>query len=170
MITALKLFVFLTVLTGALYPLAVTGLAQVFFKSEANGSLIERKGQVVGSVLIQQDFQSPAYFHGRPQEVTNLSPRSEKLKKLLEERAALGLKDEMLYASGSGLDPEIRPSSAYAQVDRIASARHFQAEEINKIVNELTIHPEFGFLGEARVNVLKMNLELDRLSAEVAHQ
>ena len=154
----------MTVITGAVYPILVTEIGQAFFKSKANGSLITVHEKIVGSVLLQQDFQAPGYFHGRPQDVTNLSPKSEKLKALVDARAKLGLKNEMLYASGSGLDPDIRPESAYEQVERIAQERKMKPEVIRNLVEQNVLKRDLGVLGDPRVNVLNLNLRLDEIS------
>lgn len=171
----------LTVITGIVYPVLITGLAQVLFKAQAEGSLIQRNGQIVGSRLIGQPFQGPGYFRSRPSAAgtgydplssggTNYGPTS---KKLLEENvrsAAEALRKEnpqvpipvdLATSSGSGLDPHISPASAEFQIPRVARERGLAAEEIRRLVQEHTEGRQFGFLGEPRVNVLELNLALD---------
>jgi K+-transporting ATPase ATPase C chain len=178
---AIAITVVLTVLLGIVYPLAVTGLAQVLFEEEANGSLIEKGGQVIGSRLIGQPFAGPGYFHSRPSAAgsgydagassgTNLGPTSQKLLQTNVKAAADALKQEnpnvaipvdLVTASGSGLDPHITPAAAEFQLPRIASERNMTAEEVRALVREHTEGRTFGLLGEPRVNVLELNLKLD---------
>jgi K+-transporting ATPase ATPase C chain len=179
---ALRNYLFITVLVGLLYPLAMTGLAQVFFPYQANGSLIEKDGHVVGSGLLSQKFTTPRYFWPRPSAVdynplpsggSNLGPISADLLKATQDRAkALGVTDpakiaetvpqELLFASGSGLDPEIDLESALFQVSRVAQARGVPEAAIRSKVQESLEARQLGFLGEERVNVLKLNLALDK--------
>lgn len=181
---AIAMTVVLTVLLGVIYPLAVTALAQVIFPSQAAGSLIERDGQVIGSRLIGQPFSGPGYFHSRPSAAgtgydatasggTNFGPTS---KKLIEENvktAAVALREEnpdaaipvdLVTASASGLDPHITPAAAEFQVPRVARERRLKADEVRRLVRAHTEGRQFGFLGEARVNVLELNLALDATS------
>lgn len=181
---ALRMTLFLTVLTGLVYPGVVTGLCQVLFRNQANGSLIMENGRVVGSVLIAQNFQRPEYFHPRPSAAgtdgydatasggSNLGPTSQKLFDRVKAAADQFRKEnpsfkgpipaDALTASGSGLDPEISMANATAQVDRVAQARGADASKVQELVSSLEIHRDFGLLGEPRVNVLKLNLALDR--------
>lgn len=179
-----------TLLTGVAYPLAVTGLAQLAFPANANGSLIERNGTVVGSRLIGQSFTSDRYFHGRPSATTgadpsdpaksvdmpynaasssgsNLAPTSKALAQAVAERAAAigpGRQPaDLVTASASGLDPHISPAGAYAQVDRVAAARKLPAAQVRALVAAQAQGREWGILGEPRVNVLQLNLALDAL-------
>lgn len=180
---AITLFLLLGVLLGGLYPLLVTTLAQAFFPQQANGSLIERQGQVVGSELIGQNFTSPAYFWGRPSAAgtfpnnamasggSNLGPTNPALKQAAEDRAkALQEADpdnkgaipiDLLTASASGLDPQISPAAAEYQAGRVARARGITLEQVRALVRVNSEAPQWGLFGEPRVNVLKLNLALD---------
>jgi K+-transporting ATPase ATPase C chain len=169
-----------------MYPLLMTGLAQVSFPSKANGSLITMDGKIIGSELIGQKFDSSIYFWSRPSAIgynpvpsgaSNYGPTSDTLKKLVSSRRAffakmnslqdpLSTPKEMAFASGSGLDPHISPQTALLQVERVTLSRHFDAVQKEKILNkitELTEGPQFFFLGEQRINVLVLNLELDKI-------
>jgi len=186
LIISIKIFAVLTVLCGIAYPLFITGIAQVVFPEKANGSLIVKDNKVIGSELIGQRFDSIIYFSSRPSATdystlpsggSNLGPTSSKLKQLVAERAAQfaefnqlsaseNIPSEMLLASASGLDPHISPKAALLQVDRIAKARNFsdeQKQKLLKVVTEHTEMPQFSFLGETRINVLTLNIALDKL-------
>ena len=183
-IIALKFLVAMSLLLGIIYPLVMTGIAQVTFPGKANGSLIMKDGKLIGSELIGQKFDSSIYFWSRPSAIgynpipsggTNYGPTSDTLKRqVIARRKSFGdmnsiadiltIPKEMIFASGSGLDPHISPEAALLQIDRIAKARHFtdfQKEKLMKKVNELTEMPQYLFLGEKRINVLNLNLELD---------
>jgi potassium-transporting ATPase KdpC subunit len=183
---ALRLFVVLTLLTGVVYPLAVTGVARLCLPGPAHGSQIERDGNVVGSELIAQCFTNAAYFWSRPSAgdfatvpsgASNKGPTSADLKQAVEQRAAkwreaqhlppdAPVPPDLLLASGSGLDPHISPEAARIQIARVAQARHFtpeQERQLATLVDRSVEPPQLGFLGEPRVNVLKLNLALDSL-------
>jgi K+-transporting ATPase ATPase C chain len=177
---AIAMTVVLTVVLGIIYPLVVTGLAQVMFPAKAGGSLIEKDGKVIGSSLIGQPFTGSGYFHSRPSAAgsgydattsagTNLGPTSQKLmdnvktaaESLREENPGSPVPIDMVTASASGLDPHITPAAAEFQVPRIAKERGMNGEELRRLVREHTEGRQFGLLGEARVNVLELNLALD---------
>ena len=172
-----------TVLTGILYPLAVTGAAQAMFHKQANGSLIERNGQVIGSEIIGQNFSKPEYFHPRPSAAgsgydaansggSNLGPTNSALADRLTKDAAQFRKDnpdftgpipaDAITTSASGLDPDITPANALAQSARVARARGATPDSIHNLVQANTQNRDLGVLGEPRVNVLKLNLALDQ--------
>ena len=173
----------MTVLTGLLYPLAVTGVAQVAFPGRADGSLIERDGRVVGSQLIGQAFSSPRYFHPRPSAAghgydamasapSNLGPTNPTLLRQVRERiAGYRLENDLgpgrqvpidaVTASGSGLDPDISQANARLQAPRVARARGLALDEVLALVRDATRGRSLGFLGEPGVNVLELNLALD---------
>jgi potassium-transporting ATPase KdpC subunit len=186
LLISLKIFLFFTVLTGILYPLFITGIAQVVFPSKANGSLIFKNNKAIGSELIGQQFDSEIYFTSRPSAVlynplpsggSNYGLNNAKLKKLVAERknkffafnhldSLTLIPSEMLFASASGLDPHISPQAALLQVERIAKARNFntnQKQNLLKCINELTDASQFLCLGEERINVLLLNLATDKI-------
>lgn len=183
---ALMMLLVLTVLTGVMYPLAVTGLAHLLFPTQANGSLMTRDGKVIGSELIGQYFDEPQYFWGRPSSTapypynaaassgSNLGPTNPVLIEAVKTRiAALRAADpgneapvpvDLVTASGSGLDPHISPAAALYQVHRVARVRGVQESQVKDLVALHTEERQFGLLGEPRVNVLKLNLALDTVT------
>lgn len=186
LIISIKTFLFFTVLTGIIYPLFVTGFAQLIFPSKANGSLIINDNKIIGSELIGQQFDSAIYFTGRPSAISynpmpsggsNYGLTNAKLKQQVIERkwhfieinqldSLTDIPAEMLFASASGIDPHISKQSALLLVKRVAKARNFgiaQKQQLIACVNRLTEKPQFLVLGEERVNVLLLNLEIDKI-------
>lgn len=177
-LTSLRMLLGFCVVTGIFYPLIVFGIGQAFFSKEAEGTLLVREGRVIGSELIAQKFEGPRYLHGRPSAgdfatlpaaASNLGPTSEKLAvqvKAQKARWGEAAPAELLFASGSGLDPHISPKAARMQLERISAALHLdqtQKQRLNTLVEDMTEGPELGFLGPPRVNVLKFNLKLDEM-------
>jgi K+-transporting ATPase ATPase C chain len=193
---AIVVLVALTLITGLVYPLVITGIAGVIFPRQAQGSLIERDGKVVGSELIGQAFTADKYFHGRPSATTapdpndatktvaapynaansggsNLGPSNKALidrvqgdiDALKKENPSAPVPSDLVTTSASGLDPHISPGAALFQVPRIAKARNLPEDRIRQLVDENTEGRFLGLLGEPRVNVLLLNLALDRMSA-----
>jgi K+-transporting ATPase ATPase C chain len=194
---AIVLVVALTLITGLLYPLVMTGLAQVLFPRQANGSLIEREGKVVGSGLIGQVFTGDGYFHGRPSATnkpdpndatktvdapynaansggSNLGPTNKALvervkgevDKLRAENPSAQVPIDLVTTSGGGLDPHITPQAALFQVPRVAKARNMAEDRIRQLVNQHVEDRALGLLGEPRVNVLALNMALDRAAKQ----
>jgi K+-transporting ATPase ATPase C chain len=183
LLPGLRMALVFTVLTGILYPLAVTGICQAIFHKQANGSLLTRNGQAIGSELIGQNFTKPQYFQPRPSAAgndgydatasggSNWGATSQKLNDRVKASVEKFHKEnpdfsgpipaDLLTASGSGLDPEISPASAEAQVERVAKARGMSVDDIRKLIAAHSKGRELGFLGEPRVNVLELNLALD---------
>jgi K+-transporting ATPase ATPase C chain len=184
---SIVLFIILTILTGVVYPLTITLLAQFFFPHQANGGFVkDAQGKVIGSEFIGQNFTSPKYFWPRPSVIdynplpsgaSNQAVSSKALQQKIEERQKNFLKQnpgvkivpaDLLFASGSGLDPHISSAAAKAQLERIARARHFspkQREELLLLIKKSIEKREFLLLGELRINVLKINLALDRIKS-----
>ena len=183
----------MTLITGLIYPLGMTGLAQLLFPRQAKGSLIERDGKIVGSALIGQSFTEPYYFHGRPSATTDADPSdssktvpapynasnsggsnagptskglvervTEDVKKLKAENPGGLVPADLVTTSASGLDPDISPAAAYFQIPRVAKARGVTEARLRDLINESIEGRALGVLGEPRVNVLKINLRLDK--------
>jgi K+-transporting ATPase ATPase C chain len=182
LLIALRFTLVTTVMFGVIYPLAITGLAQVLFPSRANGQLIERNGTIAGSRIIGQSFTEPRYFHSRPSSAgtgydptsssgSNLGPTNKLLierirsdvQRLHTENPNLPVPVDLVTASGSGLDPDISPAAAEFQIPRVAHSRGMKEDDVRTLVHKYTHGRDLGFLGEPRVNVLELNLELDSL-------
>jgi potassium-transporting ATPase KdpC subunit len=181
-LTAICFTLVTTVIFGVIYPLAVTGMAQLLFHDRANGQLIERNGKLVGSRIIGQAFSGSEYFHPRPSSAgtgydpaasggSNLAPTNKNLiervkgdvQKLHAENPDAPIPVDMVTTSGSGLDPDISPDAAEFQIPRVAHARNVKQQDVRALVQKHTKWRDLGFLGEPRVNVLELNLELDSL-------
>jgi potassium-transporting ATPase KdpC subunit len=193
---AIVVLIGLTAITGLIYPLAITGIAELVFPYQAQGSMIERDGHIIGSVLIGQNFTDDKYFHGRPSATTapdpkdasmtvaapynaansggsNLGPSNKALvdrvkadmEKLKRENTSTPVPADLVTTSASGLDPEISPEAALFQVPRVAKARNMTENRVRQLVADHVEDRFIGVLGEPRVNVLKLNLALDELSA-----
>jgi K+-transporting ATPase ATPase C chain len=183
LLIGLRMTLMLTILTGLLYPGLVTGICQVIFPNQANGSLILKNGHVIGSALIGQSFTRREYFQPRPSAAgndgydptasggSNLGPTSQKLADRVKSSIAQFRKDnpdfagpipaDLVTASGSGLDPQLSPASISAQAPRVAVARGISINQIQQLASEFTEGRELGFLGESRVNVMRLNIALD---------
>jgi K+-transporting ATPase ATPase C chain len=185
LITAFLMTIATTILCGLIYPLVVWGLAQVFFRDKANGQIITRNGEAVGSRLIGQQFTSAKYFHSRPSAAgngydaqnsggTNYAPTNKKLidriqadaKALQEENPGQPIPVDLITTSASGLDPEISPAAAEFQIPRVALARGVSERVIHDLVLKHTVQRDLGLFGEPRVNVLELNLALDDMTAK----
>jgi potassium-transporting ATPase KdpC subunit len=182
---AVSMLLVMTLVTGIAYPLLATGVAQVLFPHQANGSLIEKDGKPIGSELIGQSFDDPRYFWGRPSATapqpnngtasngSNLGPSNTALRDAVQQRIdALHKADpgnttpvptDLVTASGSGLDPEISPAAAQYQIARVARLRHLTVDQVQTLVTQATQGRQLGLLGEPRINVLQLNLALDGL-------
>lgn len=184
---AILILIAFTFITGIIYPLVITGIAQLIFPHQANGSLIRDGNRIVGSQLIAQGFSKPGYFHSRPSAAgkgydasassgSNLGPTSKALADSIRQGVAKARTDkvtgpvpaDMVTGSGSGLDPDISPANAYAQVARVAKARGLSETRVRRLVDQLIVPGTFGILGEPHVNVLALNRQLDASSAKSA--
>lgn len=186
MIIALKFLLVMTILTGIIYPLFMTGVAQLTFPAKANGSLLMKDGKIAGSELIGQKFDSSVYFWSRPSAIdynpipsgaSNFGPTSDKLKKQVAEQRILFVKKnsitdttaipkEMIFASASGLDPHISPVAAMFQLDRVAFARNLgqtKKQQVQQLIKNMTEKAQFSLFGEPRINVFELNLALDNV-------
>jgi len=189
-IQSILLTIVFTVLTGVLYPLVITGIAQVAFHDQANGSLLVRNGAVVGSELLAQQFTGDKYFWPRPSAgsyatvpsgASNLGPTSQALQSNVTANAIAfrtgnklaadaPVPADMVFTSASGLDPHISPEAARLQVGRVAAARSMGADQVRALVEKFVEPPQWGIFGEARVNVLRLNLALDDLDTKKAER
>jgi potassium-transporting ATPase KdpC subunit len=179
---SLRMFLWMVFLTGIVYPLLITAIAQLTMKSQADGEFVLSKEKKIGALLIGQKFESDKYFWSRPSATdynalpsggSNLGPTSVELKKIVQKRlekitkadpvAKNEVPSELLFASGSGLDPHISVSAANFQVKRVAKARGLDQQQVKKLIEKQKIAPSFGFLGEERVNVLLLNYSLDQI-------
>jgi K+-transporting ATPase ATPase C chain len=186
---AIVLLLLLTAITGVVYPLAMTGISQIAMPGQANGSLIREGDRIIGSELIGQNFAQPRYFQPRPSAAgengydasasaaTNLSPGAQELRDAIAQRAAaaraqgltgVSVPPDLVTTSASGLDPHISPEAAFAQAARVAQARSIPVAQVEQLIRANTETPLLGFLGEPRVNVLLINRQLDRISANSA--
>jgi len=188
LIQSIRQTILWTVVAGVAYPLVITALAQVMFHNQANGSLIERNGQIVGSELLAQQFTGDKYFWPRPSAgsyatvpsgASNLGPTSQALQSNVTANAAAFLTGnklpsgaavpaDMVFTSASGLDPHISPESARLQVGRVAAARGISADQVSALVEKFVELPQWGVFGEPRVNVLQLNVALDGLDTKKA--
>ena len=181
LLTAFLMTIATTILLGIIYPLVVTGLAQVLFPKKANGQLIEANGKVIGSRILAQGFSSARYFHPRPSAVnydptnsngSQLGPTNHQLvdrvkgdvATLQTENPGMSVPIDLVTTSASGLDPHITPAAAEFQVRRVAKERALSEDRVRAIVRQHTEARQFGFLGEPRVNVLELNLALDEVA------
>lgn len=186
--TSIAMTVVTTVLLGLIYPLLVTGLAQIIFPNKANGELIVKNGRVIGSRIIGQGFSGPQYFHSRPSAAgngydaansggSNLGPTNQKLLDRVKadvasaqaENPGVPIPIDMVTTSASGFDPHITPANAEFQLPRVAKARRISIEQLRTIITRHTDSRQFAILGEPRVNVLELNLDLDQHFPSATH-
>ena len=192
LVISFKIFVFFTILIGVIYPLLMTVIAQLGFSRKANGSLVRKNNELIGSMLIGQQFDSAVYFTSRPSAIlydplpsggSNYGLTNANLKNQVVERrkrfvifnqldSLVNIPSEMLFASASGLDPHISPKAALIQVERVTKARNFndyQKKRLIQCIKDLTELPQFSLLGEERINVFLLNLKLDELQTTWTH-
>jgi K+-transporting ATPase ATPase C chain len=188
LITSVLMTLVTTVVFGLLFPLVITGLAQVLFPNKSNGQLITKNGKLIGSRIIGQSFSSPGYFHSRPSSAgtgydaanssgSNLGPTNQSLiarvqadaDRLQAENPGTPIPMDLLTTSGSGLDPHISPEAAEFQVPRLAKERNLTPDALRQVIRQHTESRDLGFLGEPRVNVLELNLALDEISPKPAN-
>lgn len=185
-IISIKFLLIMTVLTGIVYPILIFGIGKIAFPEKSSGSFIVVNGKIIGSKLIAQSFDSSIYFQPRPSAIgyqpmpsaaSNLGPTSQKLKEISDSLKKAYIKRNLLpdntnvppdaiFSSGSGIDPHISPINALLQSERISKERNFDSnkkKQLTELINKLTEKPQFGFLGESRINVLRLNIELDEL-------
>ena len=183
LMTSVRMFLFMTLFLGLIYPMIITGIGKVLFRDQASGQLIEKNGRIVGSRLIGQKFENERYFWSRPSAVdynplpsggTNFGPTSSDLQKASVSRIAklksannqtAAVPQDLVFASASGLDPEISPSAAAYQTARIARVRSLSEAQIQVLIRQQTFERQLGIFGEPRVNVLALNLALDELTS-----
>ena len=177
LVTSVLMTIATTVLLGIFYPLVVTGIAQLFFRDKANGQLIEQNGKIVGSRIIGQTFSGPRYFHSRPSAAgngydasssgaSNLGPTNHALvdriaASVAAENSASPVPIDLVTTSGSGLDPDISPAAAEFQIARVSRERHVSEGLVRQLVRKHTVGRQWNFMGEPRVNVLELNLDLN---------
>lgn len=181
MIRAFRMLMWMTVLTGVVYPLLITGIVHLTIPKKGRGSMILHQGKIVGSSLIGQKFTNPRYFWPRPSASdysalpgrgSNLGPTSAKLKQLVAERKQAlevygkDIPSDLLFASGSGLDPHITPPAANFQIERIAKERGIASQQLTKLIDAHTTRRRFNFFGTEYVNVLMLNIALDQMEEE----
>ncbi|MEI6222111.1 MAG: potassium-transporting ATPase subunit KdpC [bacterium] len=179
---AIRLFVAFFIITGIFYPLGITAFSQLAYNHQANGSIIKKNGTDIGSELVEEEFTSPAYFHGRPSAAnydasgstgSNYGPSNKKLVENVKKNVTTvksennlpenaSIPADLVLASGSGLDPHISPEGAKIQIQRVATARNLPVKELEKLVEKSIEQPTLGILGEPRVNVLLLNISIDQ--------
>jgi potassium-transporting ATPase KdpC subunit len=172
-LNAFLLMLIMTIILGLIYPIIVMGIGQVCFPFQANGSLVEKDSKIIGSALIQQEFTKDKYFHGRPNKLSSIdTPTSDKMIKIITARIKKEQKInlypnkpvplDLITDSGSSLDPDISPKAAYYQVKRVSRARNIPRNELNLLIKDNIKSRSLGFLGQRTVNVLALNLALDK--------
>lgn len=189
LISSFRVLILLSIVTGVVYPLTMTGIAQALFPYQANGTILSKEGKPIGSELIGQHFEAPGYFHGRPSAAgqdgydgansagSNLGPTNktlletvekniEKVRKENEMQPSQAVPSDMVLASASGLDPHITPAAAYLQAKRVAKERGLKVQQVENLIQRQLEGRQFGIFGEPRINVLKLNMALEQLQPE----